>query len=70
MASRRHPVLPTLALAAALGTAALATSATVVQAATRSADTHTSVSASSSGMVTSDDWNTMVPAGGRLDAAS
>lgn len=69
MASRRHPALPTLALAAALGTAALATTATVEEAATRSAGAH-SVSASSNGMVTSDDWNTMVPEGGRLAAAS
>ena len=69
MASRRHSVLPTLALAAALGTAALATTAIADQAATRSADTH-SVSASSGGKASSDDWNTMVPEGGRLDAAS
>ena len=62
MAIRRHPALPRLALAAALGATALATSAAAEQAATRPADTHTT-SAMSGSHGDIDDWNTMVPEG-------
>jgi hypothetical protein len=61
MASRRHPALPTLALATVLGTAALAGAAAVEQAAARSAGSTHTVSAASDTIVSPDDWNTMVP---------
>ncbi|ACU73327.1 hypothetical protein Caci_4464 [Catenulispora acidiphila DSM 44928] len=63
MATRRHPVLPTLALAAALGASALATTAAAEHAMARPDGTHTAKAfPSSHGEV--GDWNTMVPEGG------
>lgn len=67
MAPRRHPALPTLALAAALGATALAATAAAEHAAARPAGTHTATTAST-GSTT--DWNTMVPEGGRPAQAS
>ena len=63
MATRRHPALPTLALAAALGATALATTAAATEhAPARSAGTRTATGFPSSyGDVK--DWNTMVPDG-------
>ena len=62
MATRRHPALPRLALAAALGATALATTAATEHVVAHSADTHTSTASPSSyGDV--QDWNTMVPEG-------
>jgi hypothetical protein len=64
MATRRHPALPTLALAAALGATALAATAAAEHAAAHQVDSH-NVSASSAGWGDLKDWNTMVPEGGR-----
>ncbi|MEY9856253.1 hypothetical protein ABH935_001857 [Catenulispora sp. GAS73] len=61
MAPRRLPALPKLALAAALGVTALATTAASVHTAARPAETHTA---------TGSDWNTMVPEGGHPAQAS
>jgi len=69
MAPRRHPALPTLALAAALGAAALASTAAAEHAAARPAGTHSAKGFPSSyGDVK--DWNTMVPEGGHPAQAS
>ncbi|MEY9929161.1 hypothetical protein ABH926_003801 [Catenulispora sp. GP43] len=64
MATRRHPALPRLALAAALGATALATTAAVTEHPTSrtAAGSHTASGFPSSyGDVK--DWNTMVPEG-------
>ncbi|MEY9912213.1 hypothetical protein ABIA35_008472 [Catenulispora sp. MAP12-49] len=63
MAPRRHPALPRLALAAALGATALAGTAAVSEHPTShtASGSHTAV-LSSHGDVK--DWNTMVPEGG------
>ena len=69
MAPRRHPALPTLALAAALGATALAATAAAEHAAAHPAGTH-SASAFPSNYGDLKDWNSMVPEGGHPARAS
>jgi hypothetical protein len=60
MATRRHPALPKLALAATLSATALA-AVTIDHAAVRPGGTQAASNSAVSGTA---DWNTMVPEGG------
>lgn len=68
MATRRHLALPKIALAAALGATALATTAAAAEHLPAHSDgTHTAT-VSPNGYGDQKDWNTMVPDGGPVQS--
>lgn len=68
MAIRRHLALPKIALAAALGATALATTATAAEDAFTHSDGTHNATAFPSGYGDVKDWNTMVPDGETADS--